>query len=157
VDQGRGRLRGFDKCKQRRATTGHTENDDVPDPHVLQRAPAAVHEDVVELVKRIKALDDAAEHGVLPVEVVDVVRERDEELAARAARVRRDGHADRPARGVLQAREELRLEVPRHGRVRLGPRGGGRGEVGPDGLAARAGRARVARLREEVLGHCGAR
>ena len=91
----------------------------MPDTNVLQRPTLRVDEGVIQLVERVEPLDDVPEYSVLPVKVVDPVRERDEELAAapavRAVERGSDGHRDRALLLVLQSREELRREVSRHG------------------------------------------
>jgi len=59
----------------------HTENDDMPYPHILKRAVILIHKYFVQLVQCIESLHYVSEYRVFAVEVVDVVTEGDEELA----------------------------------------------------------------------------
>ena len=54
----------------------------MPYPHVFERAARLVCKHLIEFVKRLKALNYVSKHRVSSVEVIDVVRKRNEELAS---------------------------------------------------------------------------
>jgi len=57
------------------------------------------------------------ENGVFPIEVLDPIREGDEELAAASRRISwRYSHGDRALRYVLELVTDLRRKVPGRGR-----------------------------------------
>ena len=105
----------------------------MPYPDILERPPILVHVHLIDLVKRVQALDDMPERGVLPVQVLDVVSQRDEELASTAALLSplhpgRDRHGDCALVRVLQPGDDFRNEVAGDALLRF------RGDEGPYGL-----------------------
>lgn len=57
----------------------------MPYAHILEWPTFLVHENIVQFVQGVQSLHHVPKHRVLPVEVVDVVAQCDEELAATAA------------------------------------------------------------------------
>lgn len=118
------------------------------DADVAQRPPFLIRQRLVDLGERLLPLDDAAKRGVLPVEVVEVLGERQEELAPAPALVAlsRDGHAQGPVRRVFE------FEVGVGDKVgRLLVRGRVGGQLVKDGRAALARVGRVSGLGDKVL------
>jgi len=120
-------------------------------PHIFERAAALVCKHFVELVKRLKALDNVAEHRMPSVEVIDVVRKCNEELASAASLVSvyrgRDGHRDGSFACVLELWSEFWFKVSRNGCLALRRRG----DVGPYAFAACTGRSWIAALGQKVF------
>ena len=129
----------------------------MPYPNILQRPTILVSEDVVQLIQRIHSFHDMPKYCVLPIQVVDPIRERNEELRATSAllplecRSNRHGHSAFVC--MLEMRNHLRREVP----LGLGFRSLAlalAGNVGPNGFTARPSGSWVARLCEKVFGNC---
>lgn len=125
-----------------------TKNDDMTDSDVPQRLALSIRERFVDLGERVLPLNHRAEGSVLAVEVVEVRREGEEELAAcsPSLSLAGDGHRKGSGSRVLESREDLGLEEGRRGVV-----GRGAGELVEDGGASRAGVGRVTSLSNEVL------
>lgn len=118
------------------------------DPDIPQWLALSIRERLINLGERILALNYRTERGVLAVEVVEVRRKSEEELAACSPSfsLSRDGHGQGSRGRVLESREDLGLEEGRRGVVGRGAR-----ELMEDGGAARARVGGVASLSDEVL------
>lgn len=125
----------------------------MPYPHILQRPPVLVREHVIQLIQRLKSLNDVSKHRVPPIQVVDPVRQGDEELASTSAYLltlqrRSDGHRNCPLVRVFEMRDDFRREISRNIGIALLLLGG---YERPDGLSARSCCRWVSSLRKEIF------
>ena len=144
------RGRGAGRAQAGRVGVRVVEHHGVLDADVDQGVALLVGDGGVDLLEDVEALDDLGEDRGAAVEVVGVVAQGHDELAAGQAhlgvgRVRRRGHGDGAALGVLQ------LRVQGRGECLLG----GAAEDPPDGRAAigrrRCRAQRIAGLERKVL------
>jgi hypothetical protein len=119
--------------------------------NILERSPLLVQKRIVDPIERVEPLNHMPKHRMLPVEILDIVREGDEELGSAPCRLgRRDGHGDGSLADVLEGVADLGGEVSRWWRRW---RRGERVEVRGEGLAACSRGGGVACLGDEVLGY----
>lgn len=93
----------------------------MPYSHILERPPLLIDKHVVELVQHVESLDNVTKHGVLAVQILDLVGKRHEELAAaatddlarpvRARQRRRDRHRHGTTRGMLERVEDFGAKI----------------------------------------------
>lgn len=120
--------------------------------NILERSPVLIHKNLIYLVEGIQTLHDMPEHRVLPIEVFDAIRKRNEKLASTATGglafyAGCNGHGNGTFFRVLQARNNLRSKIAWHV---LFPRL--RSNEGPDGLSTRTCCSWVTSLSKKVFG-----
>ena len=120
--------------------------------NILKRSPVLIHKNLIYLVQGIQTLHDMPEHCVLPIEVFDAIRKRNEKLASTATGglafyAGCNGHGNCTFSGVLQARNNLRGKIAWHV---LSPRLGS--NEGPDGFSSCTCCSRVASLSKKIFG-----
>lgn len=62
-----------------------TKNENMPNSNILEGSSPLVRKYIVQLIKSIQPLDHMSKDCMFPIEVVNAVRQGDEELAAAAA------------------------------------------------------------------------
>jgi len=85
--------------------------------HILQWSSLMINIHSAKLIQCVKPFNYVAKDCMFTVQIFDVIRQGDEELAAAAAQSppvwrRRNGHRNSPFMFVLQPGKQLRHEVP---------------------------------------------
>jgi len=52
----------------------------MPNPYILQRPPLFIQKRLINPIKRIQPFDNMAKNSMFPIQIINLVRQRDEEL-----------------------------------------------------------------------------
>lgn len=102
---------------------------------ILERSPIMIRENVIQLVQRVESLDYMSKHRMLPIQIVYIIRQGDEELTSTTSTVlviysRGHSHGDGSFVFVFETRDEFGCEVSLARLVLLG------GCERPDGFSS---------------------